>query len=166
MADEAQTIEALQVEVGRLTAENAELRRSLGAQKGWTTRKGAEAAVLKLEKSPKRRAIGPLKAEADRELISLALASGDVEIVFSDGRHELRDLVPIVVNGDAWRHTARGAMLLPDVTLEPGDIKAPELKVAGFGLLSEGEQIAWCQLPEPITVRRNGRVLLQQQIRF
>lgn len=154
-----------------LEADLAEARRSLTAQKGAATKARNEAEVLKLERSPKGRKIGRPRAlfgkpavPFDAELARLAIDEGEVEIVFSDGKAEIVELAPIRVGGDAWRRGARGYGLIPSIELEPGEMDAPEVKVAGFGILAAGEQIGWQELPEPIVVRRNSRVLLDHVV--
>ena len=89
-----------------------------------------------------------------------ALRDGPVTLVFSDGRREIRDLDPLIVNGDAWRPVPGGLLYVgPEPLLEPGPMTAAKVTVAGVGLLNEaGEQVGWAPFVERIDVPRNGRV--------
>lgn len=152
-------------QVEALTAERDALAKSLRGYKAAGTKARNQIEVLKAEKSPVGRPIGPLRHEATaagmRQLLASAVAAGPVTLVFSDGKRELRELNPLIVTGDAWREDPRGMVLKPEAhpLLEPGAMTRPQVSIAGVGLLDEaGDQIAWQQLVEPIVVASNGRV--------
>lgn len=174
--------------VMRLTEANAaqageirSLSASLSAFKGSATRARNEALVLKREKSPEARAIPAFaKATADkgatedverqraRIAFEDALRAGPIELVFSDGKREIRELAPLAVAGDAWREDARGFTLKFEPLLEPGEMARPEVSIVGVAALDEaGDQLAWQRWVEPVSVPRNGRVQLTAgHIRF
>lgn len=173
-------------EVKRLNAANAsqaEQIRTLGGQlrayKGSATKAKNEVLVLKAAKSPEARLIGALPtalrghpgtsfedaAAAGRAVQRVkfqdALREGPIELVFSDGKREIRELEPLLATGDAWREDARGFTLKFEPLLEPGEMTRPEVTIAGVAALSEaGEQLAWQRWVEPVKVPRNGRVQL------
>lgn len=150
-----------------LETANRDLANSLKAFKGSATKARNEATMLKREKSPVARPIGRMKPLRDDEPTGDPRAaldaafSGPLEIVASDGKKEIRELEPIAVAGDAWRVTPRGRVLQLEPVLEPGAIQRPELRIAGFGLLNEaGEQVGWCELPEPIVVKGGQKMVV------
>lgn len=177
-ARQADQLVAARRRIETLEGERDALSKSLRAYKGSATKAKNEALVLKKALSPESRAIGVLKAplrglsvaEAEavarperRAAFEAAIAAGPVEMVFSDGRKEIRELAPLIIGGDAWREDARGFTLKPEAhpLLEPGDMTRPEVVIAGVGLLDEaGEQFAWLPLIERVTVPKNGRVQL------
>jgi len=166
-ADESAAAAAIRV-IGELSSDNARLSASLRGFKASATRARGEVQVLKAEKSPEARPIGALPASASdgerlrtKLLFEAALRDGPTTLVFSDGKREIRELEPLIVDGGAWRSSARGHVLNHQPLLEPGDMIKPVVRIVGFGLLDEaGEQVGWQQLVEPIDVPRNGRVQL------
>jgi len=142
------------------------LSNSLRAYKSSATRARNEAHVLQGKKPPQARAVTELPASADDaerraagERFEKAIYGGPTTLVFSDGKREIRELAPLIVDGGAWRSSARGHLLDHEPLLEPGEMAKPLVEIAGFGLLDEaGRQVGWCPLPEPIVVPRNGRV--------
>lgn len=165
---ERQRAGTAEARVTELEAETRKLAGSLKAYKGSATKLRAEAEVLKRDLSPEARSVGAPKPPkndeeaADRAArLEAALRDGPVELVFSDGRREIRELAPLLVTGDAWRVTPRGRVLEAMPMLEPGTIAKPELRVAGIGLLNgDGEQVGWRKLPETILVASGTRVQL------
>jgi hypothetical protein len=152
-----------------------ELGASLKAYKGSATKARNEATILKRELSPESRPIGAMKLgkapgdEAARaEAIEAAFTSGPTEIVFSDGKREIRELAPLIVDASAWQETPRGRVLNHEPLLEPGFINKPELRLAGFGLLNEaGVQVAYHALPDVITILSGQRMQIPKGcIRF
>jgi hypothetical protein len=173
-AGEAVTAAAIR-ELIRSDAEIGRLANSLRGYKAAGTKARNEVQVLKAAKSPEARPIGAMPAPADDAArvrrgarLEDALRAGPTQLVFSDGKREIRELEPLIVDGGAWRRSARGETLAFEPLLEPGDMAKPEVAIAGFALLDEsGEQVGWCGLPEPIRVPRNGRVLVPaNSIRF
>lgn len=142
---------------------------SLKAFKGSATKARASAEVLKKQLSPEARPIGAMKParseqeDADRTAaLEAAFAADTTELVYSDGRREIRELAPLAVTGSAWRQVPSrgqgdlGRVLDHEPLLEPGDCGRETLELRGFGLLNEaGEQVAYQALPEPIVIPRN-----------
>jgi hypothetical protein len=171
MVEADRQAKAAEERLSTLTGELTFGRLRLAAQKGSATRARGEAAALKLELSPKARKVGRPAGRFGRPaepfdpaLARLAIDDGEVEIVFSDGKAEIIALAPRSVGGDAWQRGSRGYRLLPPIDLEPGEMDAPQVEIAGFGILAAGEQVGWQELPEPIVVRSNSRVLLENVI--
>ncbi|MEA3053550.1 MAG: hypothetical protein QOG72_2453 [Sphingomonadales bacterium] len=169
--DETRPTVMIKILINHLRGKAEAAEASLRAQKGAATKARQEVAVLRLERSPTPRKIGRrtgLFGKAaepyDPAAARAAIDAGEVEIVFSDGREEIVELAPVSAAGDAWQRGARGYALRDPILLEPGEIDAPELRVAGFGILAGGEQIGWRELPDDIVVPRNGRVLLENTI--
>jgi hypothetical protein len=163
-------------QIDALEREKRELAGQLRAYKGSATKARDQVTVLKARLSPEHRAIGamkPPKTEEEKaaraEALEAAFAMGPTQIVFSDGKREIRELAPLVVTGlAAWRELPNGRTLNDEPMLEPGDCQRQQLHLAGFGLLNEaGEQVAYCALPDPIVISRNQRVMLPRNtIRF
>lgn len=156
-------------QVARLTEENRALSNRLRAYKGSATKARGEIEVLKRERSPEARPIGALAPVKDverparRAAFEAALRDGTVDLVFSDGKREIREIEPRITTGEHWREDARGFVLKPEAhpLLEPGDMARPEVRIVGIAALDEaGGQIGWQPLVEPIAVPRNGRVQL------
>ena len=148
---------------------------SLKAYKGSATRAKAAATVLQKQLSPEARPIGamrPARSEAEQaardEALALAFAGDTTELVFSDGKREIRELAPLTVTGDAWRDTPQGKVLGHEPLLDPGDCNRETIELRGFALLNEaGEQVAYQALPDPVLLRRNQRTrLAANTVRF
>jgi hypothetical protein len=162
-------------EIDGLNAEVRSLTGSLKAYKGSATKARTEVAILKREQSPEARPIGAMKpakseeqAAARAEALAAAFACDTTELVFSDGRREIRELAPRIITGDAWRDTPSGRVLNSVVDLEPGDCQRETMELRGFALLNEaGEQVDYCPLPDAIVIGRNQHFQLPlNTIRF
>lgn len=172
----AQARKGVEGELDKARGEIADLNKSLKAYRGSATKARNAAEVLRKQLSPEARPLGALKAPktpeeaADRaELVRHAIAGGPTEVVFSDGRREIRELAPLLVAGAfAWRELPAGMVLNAEPVLEPGDCQRQQMEIRGFALLDElGQQVGWCPLAEPIVVMRNQRVMLPHNtIRF
>lgn len=155
-AEHGGTIDGLSAE---LRAANA----SLKAYKGSATKLRNELTIVRREQSPAARPIGaPKPAKSDdeaasrAEALAAAFAADTTELVFSDGRREIRELAPLTITGDAWRDTPQGKVLNAEIDLEPGDCQRERMELRGFALLNEaGEQVGYCQLPDAIEIERN-----------
>lgn len=153
--------EALTAENERLTAENEKLAAA--------AKKAASAARAEKRAAPKLRKVGPLKDGAGRlsasDLHELIRDADEVEVVFSDGKSEIAGLDAIVVSGDAWRHGPYGLKLdLPDLTVTGPARDAYE--VDGYGLLIDGEQVAYHKRMDPLRIGPNARVSLKDDVIF
>jgi hypothetical protein len=136
---------------------------SLKAFKGSATKLRNELTIVKRDLSPEARPFGaPKPAKSDEQAaeraaaLAAAFAADTTELVFSDGRREIRELAPLVITGDAWRDTPNGRVLNAELDLEPGDCQRETMELRGFGLLDEaGEQVGYCALPDAIVIGRN-----------
>lgn len=162
-------------EIDRLNGELREANASLKAYKGSATKARNAITVLKREQSPEARPLGALKPAKSEEVVAeraaaleAAFAADTTELVFSDGRREIRELAPLVITGDAWKATPQGRVLNYEPLLEPGDCQRERLDLRGFALLNEaGEQVGFCALPDAIAIGRNQRFQLPlNTIRF
>lgn len=151
------------------------LKSQLRAYKGSATKARKEVTVLKAELSPEARPIGAMKpprgddeALLRQNALDHAFANGPTTIVFSDGKRELRELAPLIVDAGAWLVTPHGRVLDHEPILEPGECPRRELPVAGFALLDEaGDQVAYSCLPERIIVASGTRMMIPKgSIRF
>jgi hypothetical protein len=131
--------------------------------------------VLKPQIVARARPIGAMKPPkteeqaADRAAaLEAAFAAGPTELVFSDGKREIRELAPLTVTGDGWRETPNGRALNHEPLLEPGDCQRQQMDLRGFGLLNEaGDQVGYCALPDRSVIGRNQRFQLPlNTIRF
>lgn len=167
----ARVIDNLDVLVALREQELGEVKASLTATRGHATRAKNEAAVLREARSPTPRKVGRPVARFGKpgvayspELAAIAIAGEEsVEIVFSNGKAEIIDLAPVTARAHAWLQSRGRHMLREAVELEGGDA---DLEVAGFALLAGGEQVGWCELPEPVRVPKHGRVRLENCIVF
>lgn len=179
VGDQHQQAAATVVEYGKqidtLSEELRSANASLKAYKGSATKAKSQVTVLKKQLSPEPRPIGAMRPArnheevyAQAEALEAAFAADTTELVFSDGRREIRELAPLTITGDAWRETPQGRVLNAEPMLEPGDCQRESLDLRGFGLLNEaGEQVAYQALPDAIVVLRNQRVMLPANtIRF
>lgn len=163
--------EVVDPRIAGLEHENAELRASLTATRGHATRAKNEVAVLRAERSPTPRKVGRPRGAFGKageayspDLAAIAIGGEEsVEIVFSDGKAEIVDLPPVTAFAHAWLPRGGRHMLREPVELEGGDA---DLEVAGAALLSGGEQIGWCEFPEPVRVPKHGRVRLENCLTF
>ena len=134
-------------------AERDAAKRSLTAQKGATTR--AKAEVSKIEIASKPRPFGRMNGEAltPDDMLELIAGADEVAIAFSDGRSEIKGLSPVKVSGDAWRKSGSGLRLsVPKLEVHgPATGKTP-YRVAGYALLIDGEQVAWAQRHEGLSI--------------
>lgn len=153
----------LRTEVAGLTDELTSTRASLKAFKGSATKLRNELTIVRRDLSPEARPFGapkPAKSEeqaAERAAaLAAAFAADTTELVFSDGRREIRELAPLAITGDAWRDTPNGRVLNAEIDLEPGDCQRETMELRGFALLDEaGEQVGYCALPDAIVIGRN-----------
>jgi hypothetical protein len=148
-------------------AENAALKRQLAAQKGQTTR--ARSAAAEIAKPAKPRALGPVEDQAAPALLlSAILAAEVVEIAFSDGETELPELAPQQITGSmAW--DLRGGRLclqVPSLLVHgprPGDAA---IALLGYALLLDGEQVAWFERGEQLTLGAGAKYELRDDVSF
>lgn len=144
------------------------LKRSLAAQKGATTK--AKNEVEELEAAAKPRPFGRLDGEtlAPAELLDLIEAAALVEIAFSDGKAVVRDMPPLKVSGErAWSITGRGLALDREQVLVHGPAAGkPPFVIAGYALVADGEQIAFVQRTEQLTIDSGRTFNIADDIAF
>jgi TolA-binding protein len=169
MAD-TPTIEDLQLqvaaresEIGSLQERVEELETELADEKAKHRETRHKLRVERADKPAEARRIGAMKppkndgeAAARGEALEAAFAAPIAQVVFSDGKRELRDLNPLIVPAHAWRETAQGHILDHEPMLEPGDCIFERIELRGFALLTQdGDQVAYQALPEPMILERN-----------
>ncbi len=132
---------------------------------------GAAAApkASKGAKPAKARKIGPVDDQpASTDLLELIGAAETVEVAFSNGKTEIAELAPLVIAGDAW------TVSLDRVKLNvPGDLLVhgpgggkPAYAVAGYGLLLDGELVAYQARGDTLQIGANAQVNLKDDIIF
>lgn len=147
----AETAEAKVAELEKEVAELAGKLKSADAK--------AKAAISKLPKPEKVRKVGRMKPGTDKEeaaaraVLIEAMDSGeDLELVFSTGQQEIRDIEPVRCRGGSFRRTA---------STNPRFRLAQELMIRGEGrnanidgvaLLRDGKQVAYCGFPDPVSI--------------
>ncbi|WEK43636.1 MAG: hypothetical protein P0Y64_02040 [Candidatus Sphingomonas colombiensis] len=128
----------------------------------------AAAKVKKLAAPKAPRKLGPLpegKALAGEDLVAAIADADHVEIAFSDGKRELASLAPIAVTGEAWRRHAFGLMLSAPVHLD-GPAGNASTAIAGYALLLDGDQVAWCARAVPLAIAPGQKVTIADDILF
>lgn len=157
-------IEALRAEVASLRDQIAVLT----AERDKANRKIAR--MVPKPKAPKSRTIKrlePLTPDARRELAPLLTSGEEFEIVFVAGTKEQIDIPAIGIAGDAWDISTQKLRprSAPEVTGRPAGGAA--VQITGFALFDgQGFQIAFQELPDPITIPAGGRVKLERTIGF
>lgn len=153
---------ALEDKCDRLVEVNSELRAKV--QKASLQPRSSRAP-----KPPQPRRAGPLDGDKPMpaELLEAIKAAETVELVFSDGERELPELLPVRIEGDAWRVTAAGLQMQPnDLSVEgPGPSGRP-YALAGYGLLLDGELFAYAARPEVLMIGPGSRFDLSNDVVF
>lgn len=135
------------------------------AEKAERSRDRAKAKVTAGDQPAKLRKFSAVDDKVDDFADAIAGAD-EVEIVLSDGSHEIEGVDPFVVEGEAWKPTPNGLMLAEPLTLHgPGSGK-PAYRVDGYALLLDGKQVAYRQRPEPITVVPGQTYKIENDIIF
>lgn len=164
-------IETLIVRVPELAVERDQAVADLvAATKAHDKTKGQlkTARAAAAPKPAKLRAIGPVEKQPVGEGLLAAIAAAEtVELVYSDGARELGALPSQLIQGDAW-HLATNGVKLRIATLPvhgPGHGE-PAVRLAGFGLLLDGEQVAWAARMDPLTVQAGSLHELKDDVIF
>ena len=145
--------------IDQAAEESTSLKLQLRSQKGATTRVKNEIEEMQQRSRP--RAIGTMKdALSPRELGDLILESDTVELAFSDGHSEIAGLAPVSVPSDAFT-MKRGRLSLDTDSLKirMNSIDGSARPLVGYGLLIEGEQIAWAE-------RLGGQLMLTPGVTY
>lgn len=159
----ADRYEALTTENYKLLADNERL--AAAAKKASTTAKAEKRAAPKLRKVAPLKLKDGVSALTSAELHELIRDADEVEVVFSDGKSEIAGLDAIVVSGDAWRHGPFGLKLdLPELTVTGPARDAYE--VDGYGLLIDGDLVAYHKRMDTLRIGANARVSLKDDVIF
>lgn len=156
---------AARASAATVVEERDQLKRSLSAQKGATTRAQKEASALEGKLSPKPRKIGAGKFGGDPRALKALIDDADtIELVFSDGRSELPGIAPRMIEDGAWRETAGGLKLqVPSLEVRGGD---QTVELAGYALLLDGDQVAWSARSDRLTIRSGMTINLKDDVVF
>lgn len=143
---------------GVLETERAALEKKLAAAKS--------APTVKVAKPGKPRKIGPLSGEEMQplELAELIQAASKVEIAFSDGEREIAGLPAREISGDAWAVGVAGLVLRADIAIDGQALPAAEL--AGYGLLLDGELVAYRARPEILPIGAGRMTQISNDVIF
>lgn len=156
------------LKIDELRGERDTLKRSLTAQKGSATK--ARAVVEELKAAAKPRPIGHIDRDTDMRpayLFELVDDADLVEVVFSNGRQEVAGLGPLVIEGEAWKMTNAGLKLqVPSLEVHGPAAGKPPYQVTGYALLLDGEQVAWSQRHEQLTIGAGQTYNLADDIIF
>lgn len=156
------TIETLRAD---LDAANAK------ADKADKAATAAKAAVTRGEKSTKPRKLGPVDKGLTGDALSDAIAAADadgkkVEIVLSDGKHEIAGIAPIAVTGDVWRDHTLGKMLKDPIVIHGPAMGETGFTIDGYALLIDGKQVAYCKRSDVINIAPGGQASIADDIYF
>lgn len=151
-----------------LAAIEAELATATtGLTKAKADLKAAKASAK--PKSAKARAIAPLKDAEPRgeDLLTLIGAADTVELVFSDGKREVTALAPQLIEGEAWYQAANGVRLrVPSLLIHGPGRDDQALKVAGYGLVLDGELTAYSPRIDVLTILPGSQHELKDDVIF
>lgn len=157
-------IETLEAQVAKLTSERDDAKKAAN-----TARKAASAAKRQLPATPRK--VGPLKDgnPTTAELREMLADADDVELVFSDGRSELKGIEPRTIAGDAWIDSLNGLKLNGvDLTVYGPGVGSTggAHSLAGYGLLIDGKQVAWAERPAALTIGAGSTFNLSDDVIF
>lgn len=160
-----------------LEADRDTLRNALSEQE----RKAADTA---LKASKQAKAVPVNKHNKQRSIKAITLKKGDkplpavdllelinaaekVEVAFSDGERELSGILPVLISGDAWKQQMNGLKLtVPSMTIHgPGRNDAP-LKLSGYGLLLDGDLVAYQARGDVLLLSPGGQYDLKDDVIF
>lgn len=137
-----------------------------------TDKAKADLKVAKAQakpKSAKARPIGAIDGEQPRgeDLLTLIGAAETVELVFSDGKREITALAPQLIEGDAWYQAANGVRLrVPSLAVNGPGRDDAALKVAGYGLVLDGELTAYSPRMDVLTILPGSQHELKDDVIF
>ena len=106
------------------------------------------------------------RAARTAELKAMIANAGTVEIAFSDGEREIAGTRPIVPEGDAWREHQLGLMLDVPVEIVGPQEGMPSFAIAGYGLIIDGKQVAYCRRMDVVQVGAGQRQRFVDDIVF
>jgi hypothetical protein len=147
--------------IAELKQENAELKKKLEAN-------SSAAKVSRGAKPAKARKIGEVDDQPNAEnLLELIAAADTIEIAFADGKRELADIAPVVVSGDIWTVSLdRLKLNLPELIVHGPAFGKPAYALAGYGLVLDGELVAYSKRPDTLMIGANSQMNLKDDIIF
>jgi hypothetical protein len=170
--------DALTEQLAGMTGERDALSEQLAGMTGErdaaiAERDALQAKLAKLDAAPrtrsgkaKARKCGPIEAAgfAPHELLAEIGAAELVEIVFSDGAVEV-GIPPVLPSGKAWAVTPVGLQLrVPELPVEAP--MAGPVKLAGYGLFLDGEQVAWGPRADVLDVMPGRKMDMRHDVVF
>lgn len=172
----AARVDALEEQVHILTvrAETAEAsydEQKARAEKAEKAATATKTKVTRGDTTPKPRKFGPVDDGLSGDALVEALRQADandkpVAIVVSDGTREVTGIPPIVVTGDVWRPHMLGLMLKEPVKVDGAQPGGTSFMVAGFALLIDGKQVAYCRRSDVVQVAPGQTVSFADDIYF
>lgn len=141
------------------------------AQKSATTPKAVPSTKKGRKVAPPRgrdEEPQPVTSEAMEALLEQIGEAETVEVVFSDGAREIDGIPALEVTGDCWKKTQAGLALNGvDVIVHGPGHAQPAYKLAGYGLLLDGKQVAYhARADGELTIGANQQVSLSGDIVF
>ncbi len=119
------------------------------------------------------RALGPLKGKKEgsgpsgEDLLAAIAAAETVEVAFSDGKREIKQLPAQLIQGDAWQMVTNGVRLRVDKFPVYGPNRGEsELKLAGYALLLDGKQVAYAARIDVLLLSPGGTYDLKDDVIF
>lgn len=157
-ADPADATAALEEQVRSLTEDLDKAHATIASFD-----KAAASRHRKGPKSSKARKVSPVEAgEGD---VAAAMEAGEeLELVFSNGSHEIVEFDPIRVFAPAFHKQGARRYVLRDAILVKG--AGEEKRVRGVGLFAGGKQVGWCAFPQPVSVPVGGERKFDRMIVF
>jgi hypothetical protein len=166
--------EKLTQDLGKMTGERDQLRAELevaaqGLNKAKTDLRKARAKAA--PKPPRLRPIAPIGGDLPeprgQDLLELIGAAETVELVFSDGKRELGTVPAQLIEGDAWILAANGVRLRDvDLPVYGPAHGRPAIRIAGYGLVLDGELTAYQSRIDLLELQPNARANLRDDVIF
>jgi hypothetical protein len=105
------------------------------------------------------------------ELAKMLGEAEEIEIVFSDGEHEIVGIPPIPVTSTDFRPAAVEGLQLAQPGVEELLVygpprQEPAFQLAGYGLVVDGKQVAWKERGEPLVIQPGMTVNLANDVVF
>lgn len=132
-----------------------------------------KAKAVPEKRSDKARKIGAIRLKKDEKpldklaIAELISAADVVEIAFSDGEKEIAAIGSRRILGDAWVDTVNGLKLqVPEFTVFGPPRGEAEAVLDGYGLLLDGELVAYAKRSDKLTLRPGGQYDLKDDVIF
>ena len=172
-----EAIDVLVTQFKQLQSERDTLRQELAEATGKAEAQALkDASKAKATPSARRdsaRALGPLKGKKEgsgpsgEELLAAIAVAETVEIGFSDGKREIKALPAQLIQGDAWQAATNGIRLRVDkLQIFGPNREESAIKLAGYALLLDGEQVAYSARMDVLTLSPGGTYDLKDDVIF